>query len=87
MVAAAWSGAEDADETVSARRRRPPYQRNTRQILDRLAQRGRKSVLALNKIDLVRRDRLLGLAAELAKSGNFDPVFMISGLNRDVLND
>src|SRR5277367_5021179 len=56
MVAAAWSGAQDADETVllvDAARRIDP---DTRRILDRLAARGRKSVLALNKIDLVRRD-------------------------------
>jgi len=87
MVAAAWSGAADADETVllvDAARAVGP---DTRRILDRLAERGRKSILALNKIDLVRRDRLLGLAAELAKGGNFDPVFMISGLGGDGVED
>lgn len=87
MVAAAWSGVEDADETIvlvdTARAIGP----DTRSILDRLAQRGRKSILALNKIDLVRRDRLLGIAAELAKAGDFDPVFMISGLSGDGVED
>ena len=82
MVAAAWSGAEDADETVllvdAARAIGPEVGR----ILDRLAGRGRRSVLALNKIDLVRRDRLLGLADGTRRNaGNFDPVFMISGLS------
>jgi GTP-binding protein Era len=84
MVSAAWSGAEDADETVLLVDASRP---STGRILDRLAARERKSVLALNKIDLVRRERLLGLAAELAKTGNFDPVFMISALNGDGVED
>jgi len=87
MVAAAWAGADDADETVllvDAARQIGP---DTRRILDRLAARGGKSILALNKIDLVRRDRLLGLAADLAKDGTFEPVFMISGLSGDGVED
>lgn len=87
MVAAAWSGVEDADETVVLVDTARPIGPDTRRILDRLAQRGRKSILALNKIDLVRHDRLLGIAAELAKAGNFDPVFMISGLSGDGIED
>ena len=88
MVSAAWSGAEDADETVLlVDAARGGVDRDTRRILDRLAERGRKSVLALNKIDLVRRDTLLGLAATLSKEGRFDPVFMISGLSGDGVED
>ena len=87
MVSAAWSGAEDADETVLLVDASRGAGSDTRRILDRLAARARKSVLALNKIDLVRRERLLGLAAELAKTGNFEPVFMISALNGDGVDD
>ena len=87
MVSAAWSGAEDADETVLLVDAARGIDRDTRRILDRLAERGRKSVLALNKIDLVRRDTLLGLAAALSRAGRFDPVFMISGLNGDGVED
>lgn len=87
MVSAAWSGAEDADETVLLVDAAHGIDRDTRRILDRLAERGRKSILALNKIDLVRRDTLLGLAAVLSQSGRFDPVFMISGLNGDGVED
>ena len=87
MVAAAWSGAEDADETVllidAARGIGPDVAR----ILGRLAERGRRTILVLNKIDLVRREHLLSLAADLAKQGNFDPVFMISGLSGDGVED
>ena len=87
MVSAAWSGAEDADETVLLVDAARGVDRDTRRILDRLAERGRKSVLGLNKIDLVRRDTLLGLAATLSKEGRFDPVFMISGLSGDGVED
>ena len=73
MVAAAWSGAEDADETVLLVDAARGVSGDVGRILDRLAGRGRRSVLALNKIDLVRRDRLLGLAADLAKGGEFRP--------------
>ncbi len=87
MVAAAWSGAEDADETVLLIDAARGVDRDTRRILDRLAERRRKSVLALNKIDLVRRDSLLGLAAALSRESCCGPVFMISGLGGDGVGD
>src|SRR5271157_5649645 len=65
MVAAAWSGAEDADETVLLVDSTRGVDADTRRILDRLGERGRKSILALNKIDLVPRNSLLGLADAL----------------------
>jgi GTPase len=87
MVAAAWAGAQDADETVLLVDAARGVDRDTRRILDRLAERRRPAILALNKIDLVRRESLLGLAAALAKEGGFDPVFMLSGLNGDGVAD
>jgi GTP-binding protein Era len=87
MVAAAWSGATDADETlllVDASRR---IDHDTRAIIGRLRERGRRSILALNKIDLVRRERLLALTDELSHDGDFDPIFMISGLRGDGVED
>jgi GTP-binding protein Era len=87
MVAAAWLGAEDADRTVLLVDARRGVDRDTRRILDRLAERGRESILALNKIDLVRRDGLLGLVDMLSQEGRFDPVFMISGYTGDGVDD
>jgi GTPase len=87
MVSAAWSGSEDADETVLLVDAAHGIDPDTRRILDRLAERGRRAVLALNKIDLVRRDTLLGLAARLSEGARFDPVFMISGLSGDGVDD
>ncbi len=87
MVAAAWSGAEDADQTVLLVDAARGLDRDAGRILDRLAGRGRKSILALNKVDLVRRDRLLGLADMLSRKGGFEPVFMISALTGDGVGD
>jgi GTP-binding protein Era len=87
MVAAAWSGAEDADETLLLVDAARGIDQDTRRVLDRLAERGRRSILALNKIDLVPRERLLGLAEDLSREGRFDPVFMISGLKGDGIGD
>jgi GTP-binding protein Era len=87
MVAAAWSGAEDADRTVLLVDAARGVDRDTRRILNRLAERGRESILALNKIDLVRRDGLLALADTLSRDSRFDPVFMISGRTGDGVDD
>jgi GTPase len=87
MVAAAWLGAEDADQTVLLVDAARGIDRDTRRILDRLAKRDRASILALNKIDLVRRESLLGLADQLVSEGRFDPVFMLSGLKGDGVED
>jgi GTPase len=87
MVAAAWAGASDADVTVllvDASRGLDP---EARAIVERLKAERRPAILALNKIDLVRRDALLGLVAEASKLGEFARVFMISGLNGDGVED
>jgi GTP-binding protein Era len=44
-------------------------------------------VLVLNKIDAVKRERLLGLAAELNAEGVFSDIFMISALTGDGVPD
>ena len=87
MVAAAWSGAEDAEQIVLLVDAARGVDRDTRRILDRLGERDQGSILALNKIDLVRRDSLLTLADTLSREGRFDPVFMISGRTGDGVND
>jgi GTP-binding protein Era len=81
MVKAAWAGAHDADVVVLLVDVERGVDRDTRQIIDGLKAAGRRAVLALNKIDLVKRDSLLSLTETLAKEGIFDPVFMISGLS------
>lgn len=87
MVDAAWSGAHDADMVVvlvdSVRGVEPDSQR----IIDGLGEADRTAILALNKIDTVKRERLLGLAKELGGRGVFDEVFMISALKGHGVDD
>ncbi len=91
MVAAAWTGSADADATVLlvdvSATRGSAADRDTNHIVERLKERKRRAILALNKVDLVRRDTLLGRADTLFKTGIFDQVFMISGLNGSGVED
>jgi GTP-binding protein Era len=87
MVAAAWAGAADADRVVLLVDAARPDEPDTKRIVDRLKQSGRRAVLALNKVDLVRRDTLLGFADKLFGAGCFDEVFMISALTGSGVED
>jgi len=87
MVAAAWAGAADADVTVLLVDAARGIDPDTRLIAERLKAASRRPLLALNKIDRVRREALLGLAAELTKLADFSEVFMISGLTGDGVDD
>ncbi len=87
MVSAAWAGAGDADVIVllvDAQRR---IDDNTRRILDGLKEGGKKAILAINKIDAIRRDSLLSLVQELDDMGDFTEVLLISALKGDGLED
>jgi GTP-binding protein Era len=87
MVAAAWSGVEDADIVVLLVDAARPDDDETRSIVARLKGAQRRAVLALNKIDLVERPSLLEIARRYADDGIFDPVFMLSGLTGDGVDD
>jgi len=87
MVAAAWSGVEDADVIVLLVDATRPADAATRAIVDKLKQAGRKTVLVINKIDLVPRPALLEIVDRYARDGIFDPVFMLSGLTGDGMGD
>jgi GTP-binding protein Era len=60
---------------------------DTRRIIDGLKAAGRRAVLALNKVDIVKPEKLLGLAETLAKDGIFEPIFMVSGLTGSGVDD
>ena len=87
MVKAAWSGAHDADLVVVLVDVKRGFDGDTRRIIEGLAARQRRAVLALNKIDGARRDDLLPLAAKLNESGVFSDSFMISALTGDGVDD
>jgi GTP-binding protein Era len=87
MVAAAWAGAEDADIVVVLVDAARGLDDDTRGILERLKATQCRRVLALNKIDLVKRELLLPLAGELANLCDFERVFMISSTAGDGTGD
>ena len=101
MVRAAWGGAEDADAIVclidahaqievadgrgAAAERKAVGDVET--IVEGLKKAGRRAILVLNKIDLVRRDRLLALTQSLFDSGIYDEVFMVSAADGSGVED
>ena len=91
MVAAAWAGAADADATVllvdAARAAQRGLDADSERIVARLGETGRRAILALNKVDLVRREKLLAVADDLFRRGPFEHVFMISALTGDGTDD
>ena len=84
MVAAAWTGAQDADLILLVIDASEPVRE---QVLDGLENRGHPLILVLNKIDLVRKPQLLGLSAKLCERLNPDKVFMISAAQAEGLAD
>ena len=82
MVAAAWSGAHDADLVmllVDARAGATPA---VREIAEKLAARG-GGWLVLNKCDLVAPAKLLPLIADLNAIAHFEETFMVSAATGD----
>lgn len=101
MVASAWAGAEDADVVVhlvdaqahlgAESREGTPADRksaeDTETIIKNLNKMGQKVILALNKIDGMRRDTLLALSHKLFETGAYSEVFMISAETGDGVDD
>ncbi len=101
MVRSAWSGAQDADAVVhlvdanaelavragtgKAADRRSAE--DVESIVEGLKSSGAKAILAINKIDVVKRDQLLGLSQTLFETGVYSEVFMISAANGSGVED
>ena len=101
MVASAWGGADDADVVVhlidaashiaaegrdgTAADRKSAE--DTETIIAALKDAGKQVILALNKIDGMRRDTLLALSQALYDTGVYSEVFMISALSGDGVDD
>ncbi len=81
MVAAAWGGAADADIVVLLVEAHRGLTDGTRAIIDAMRDRiprGQAVALAINKIDRVKAEVLLGLASKLNEAFPFVETFMIS---------
>ena len=88
MVAAAWSGAEDADLALLVIDSAAGLNAQAERIVAALEQRRQgKLLIALNKIDLVRKPDLLALAAALTERLEPQALFMISATQGDGVAD
>ena len=90
MVTSAWAGAKDADAIVLivdapdlVAQPDGLGARDTHAIIETLKEKGARAVLALNKIDGMKRTDLLPLIGKLNEAGLFDEVFLISALKGD----
>ncbi len=87
MVEAAWGGAGDADMVVLLVDAERGVGADDERIIEGLKAHKRKALLAINKIDTVRRDGLLALSARLNEMFPFEETFMISALKGDGILD
>ncbi len=78
MVAAAWQEAEYTDLRVLMVDARRGLDDDTRAIVDSLKKNKLAAVLVLNKIDLVKPEKLLELSAQLNALHDFSETFMLS---------
>jgi GTP-binding protein Era len=80
MVAAAWGGAADADVVVLMVEAHRGITEGVERILEGLQDigEGRRIALAINKIDRVQSEALLGLTKDLNERYDFSETFMIS---------
>jgi GTPase len=87
MVAAAWTGAQDADLILLVIDSADGMTEEVEKIVESLSGRKQPLFLALNKIDLVKKGELLGLSAGLTARLEPQKVFMISASQGDGVMD
>ena len=87
MVAAAWTGAQDADLVLFLVDAKASLTPQVQDIAAKLGERGGKIWLVLNKVDLVEPQHLLPLIAELTKRATFAETFMVSASTGEGLSE
>ncbi|KAA8389989.1 GTPase Era [Acetobacter tropicalis] len=87
MVAAAWTGSDDADITLLLVDAKSGLTEAVAEIIDRLAKAGRKIWLVLNKTDLVTPEVLLPLTAAITEKLIVEHVFMVSARSGSGVDD
>ncbi len=87
MVESAWGGVKDADIVVLVVDAKRGFDDETRAIIAKLKADKIKAVLLLNKTDLIKKEKLLDLSAELNADFDFEKTFMVSALTGEGLDD
>ena len=87
MVAAAWGGAHDADLVLLVVDAARGLASEVEGLVERLASMPGAKALVLNKVDLVKKEALLALAAGLNARVAFEEIFMVSAATGDGVAD
>ncbi|HEX8667986.1 MAG TPA: GTPase Era [Allosphingosinicella sp.] len=87
MVAAAWGGTADADLIALVIDAERGFSERLEAMLDQLGERREPKILVLNKVDLVKKEALLELAARLNERLAFEEIFMVSAASGDGIPD
>ena len=87
MIAAAWTGAQDADLILLVIDAAIGVTAEVVRIIDSLDDRQHPLFLVLNKVDLMKKPGLLALSARLTDRLEPDQVFMVSAANGDGVAD
>jgi GTP-binding protein Era len=87
MVAAAWTGAQDADLILLVIDAAAGVNAEVERIIASLGERNHPLFIALTKVDLVKKGALLGPAADLTARLNPEKLFMISAAQGDGVAD
>ena len=87
MVDAAWSSVKDSDVVVIVIDAYRGVDDKVKRLLLEVNERNCKTILALNKVDKVKRELLLSLTAELSSISEYGEVFMVSASKGDGIED
>ncbi|HEY8592979.1 MAG TPA: GTPase Era [Sphingomicrobium sp.] len=87
MVAAAWTGAQDADLILFVIDAAAGLKPEVERIIAALGERQHPLFLVLNKVDLANKGALLGLSSELSQRLEPDHIFMVSAATGDGVAD
>ena len=87
MVASAWGGVKDADKIVLVVDSKKGFDPETQKIVEKLKEDHLQAILVLNKTDLIKKEKLLSLSAELNAAADFEQTFMISARTGQNIED
>lgn len=87
MVASAWTESEESDLRLLLVDAQKGIDKNTQNIIDNLEKNRQKTVLVINKIDLIAKEKLLPLISALNKPDLFTDTFLISASTGENVED
>jgi GTP-binding protein Era len=86
IVRSAWQAIKEVDQVCLLIDATQGFSDNIKNIIEDLKKHNLEPVIVINKIDLVKKNKLLEIIARLAEQG-LEKIFMISALNGDGVED